>query len=246
MRTLLLSDLHSNLEATEAVLAAADRLGPDRVVILGDLAGYGASPEEVIRRVRELRPAAVIRGNHDRVVAGIDEGEDFNFVALQAALQNRRVLSPESREYLAALPAGPREIGPATAIAHGSPLDEDEYLVGGVAAGAVFRETRFDCCFVGHTHIPCLFESTAGRIRGRIPVAGGVRVILEPGSRYIVNPGSVGQPRDEDPRAAFALFDEPRREITFHRVEYPIRAAQDRIREAGLPPVLAERLALGI
>jgi diadenosine tetraphosphatase ApaH/serine/threonine PP2A family protein phosphatase len=245
VRTLLLSDLHANLEASLAVLDAARPLGYDRLVVLGDLVGYGGSPEEVVRLVRDRRPIAVIRGNHDRVVAGIDSGEEFNLLALQAALVNRRALSAESREYLAALPAGPRALPEGFAIAHGTPRDEDEYLVDAGAAAEVFREAEFRICFIGHTHIPCLFSREGETVRSRFPVREG-EVRLDPACRYLINPGSVGQPRDEDPRAAFALFDDGAGTITFHRAAYPIERAQERILAAGIPPLLAERLARGV
>ena len=246
MRTLLLSDLHANLEASLAVLEAARSLRYDRLVILGDLVGYGGSPEEVVRLVRELRPIALIRGNHDRVVAGIDSGEDFNLLALQAALVNRRALTAENRNYLAALPRGPRALPEGFVIAHGTPRDEDEYLVDADAAAEVFEAAEFRICFVGHTHIPCFFSREGETVQSRFPAREGTQVHLDPTSRYLINPGSVGQPRDEDPRAAFALFDEGAGVVTFHRAAYPIEKAQERILAAGIPSLLAERLARGV
>jgi predicted phosphodiesterase len=246
MRTLFLSDLHSNLEATRACLQAARELGYDRVAVLGDLVGYGGSPEEVVGEVRDLRPAVIIRGNHDRVVSGIEEGEDFNLFALQAALANRKLLSSEARAYLGALPAGPQILEDACLISHGTPRDEDEYLVDSEGAEAVFREADFSLCFFGHTHVPCVFQWEGGEVAGLIPAPGDTRILLEPGSRYLINPGSVGQPRDEDPRAAFLILDGKRKTVTFHRVGYPIQQAQLRILEAGLPPLLAQRLERGV
>jgi predicted phosphodiesterase len=246
VRTLVLSDLHSNLEATRACLEAAREQGYDRVAVLGDLVGYGGSPEEVVKEVRALRPAGIIRGNHDRVVAGIEEGEEFNFMALQAALANRQLLSPDAKTYLAALPAGPQALGESCLIAHGTPLDEDEYLVDPEGAEAVFREADFALCFFGHTHVPCVFRLDDRGVTGLLPAPEGTRISLEPGSRYLINPGSVGQPRDEDPRAAFLILDRAERTVRFHRVSYPIHEAQLRILEAGLPPLLAQRLQRGV
>jgi predicted phosphodiesterase len=246
VRTLILSDLHSNLEATRACLEAGRGLGYERLAVLGDLVGYGASPEEVVREILEQRPAVMIRGNHDRVVAGIDQGEDFNLVALQAALLNRRLLSEASREFLRRLPEGPREMGKGILAAHGTPLDEDEYLVDPPGAARIFRETDFTLCFFGHTHIPCVFHLTGRGVEGLVPVGEGTRIPLPPRHRFLINPGSVGQPRDEDPRAAFIIFDEGRREVSFHRVAYPISLAQTKILEAGLPPLLAHRLEKGM
>ena len=246
MRTLILSDLHSNLEATLACLEAARGLGYQRAAILGDLVGYGGSPEEVVSKMRTLRPAVMIRGNHDRVVAGIEQGEDFNLLALQAALVNRRLLSPESRDFLKSLPAGPRPLGGDMLVAHGSPLDEDEYLVESQEAERVFQELEFAVCFFGHTHIPCVFRWGGGSVVRVFPAPDGTRVSMQAGDRFLINPGSVGQPRDEDPRAAFLILDEMKREVIFHRVNYPIQKAQIRILEAGLPPLLAQRLQRGI
>jgi len=246
VRTLILSDLHSNLEATQSCLEAARELGYDRVAILGDLVGYGGSPDEVVKVVQALDPAVIIRGNHDRVVAGIEQGEDFNLLALQAALVNRRLLSAESRDYLANLPPGPRPLGESCLVAHGTPLDEDEYLVDPDAAALLFRGLDFFLCFFGHTHLPCVFRKTRETVSGLLPVPGGTRIPLRDGERYLINPGSVGQPRDEDPRAAFLILDETQRQVVFHRVSYPVPKAQLRILEAGLPPFLAQRLQRGI
>jgi diadenosine tetraphosphatase ApaH/serine/threonine PP2A family protein phosphatase len=246
VRTLFLSDLHSNLEATRACLEAARGVGYDRVAVLGDLVGYGGSPEEVVNEIRSLRPTVIIRGNHDRVVAGIEEGEDFNLLALQAALTNRRMLSEEGRTYLRALPAGPRVLEVTCLVSHGTPLDEDEYLVDPEGAEAVFREVEFSLCFFGHTHVPCVFRWTEGQVTGLVPAPEGTRISLRKESRYLINPGSVGQPRDEDPRASFLTLDSEQRTVTFHRVHYPIQEAQLRILEAGLPPLLAQRLQRGV
>ena len=247
MRTLILSDLHSNHEATLACLAAARELGYQRSAVLGDLVGYGGSPEEVVCEMRALKPAVMIRGNHDRVVAGIEQGDDFNLLALQAAVVNRKLLSPGSRDFLMGLPAGPKQLGEAgTLVAHGTPLDEDEYLVDPLEASRVFRELDFSVCFFGHTHVPCVFKLAGGSVSWVFPAPDGTRVALRPGERFLINPGSVGQPRDEDPRAAFLILDDAAEEVSFHRVHYPIQEAQLRILEAGLPPQLAQRLQRGV
>jgi len=246
VRTLFLSDLHSNLEATRACLEAARELGYDRVAVLGDLVGYGGSPEEVVKEIRDLQPTVIIRGNHDRVVSGIEEGEDFNLLALQAALANRRLLSPGARAYLGALPAGPLALEEGCLVSHGTPLDEDEYLVDVDGAQEVFRVADFSLCFFGHTHVPCVFRLERGVVTGLLPALEGTRISLQPGSRYLINPGSVGQPRDEDPRASFLILDGEPRAVTFHRVRYPIQDAQIRILEAGLPALLAQRLERGV
>lgn len=199
-----------------------------------------------MREVRELNPEVVIRGNHDRVVAGIEDGEDFNFLALQAALMNRRLLSEDSLRYLAGLPSGPLPLRDGCIVVHGSPRDEDEYVVDLPEAAEIFGETDFALCLFGHTHIPCVFHRTASGVSRIFPAADGTRVPLRPGERLLLNPGSVGQPRDEDPRASFLLMDQQRKEAVFHRVVYPIQQAQLRILEAGIPPLLAQRLERGV
>jgi len=246
VRTLLLSDLHSNHEATGAVLESARSLGFDRVVVLGDLVGYGASPNEVVAAIRDLNPFAVIRGNHDKVVAGVHPGEEFNRVALEAARINRLLLLPENVEYLSALPRGPETIGGAFAIAHGTPLDEDEYLLDGWGAAAVFEETDFPVCFFGHTHVPGAFVLKEGAVGLLVPGKPEAVLRLDAGARYLINPGSVGQPRDCDPRASYAIYDEAAGEVIFRRVDYPVDRARKRIREAGLPGILEERLQRGV
>ncbi len=246
MRTLLLSDLHSNLEATRAVLESARSPGFDRVAVLGDLVGYGPSPNEVVAAVRDLGPVAVIRGNHDKVVAGVERGDDFNPVALEAARINRLLLRPENLEYLSALPGGPRTVDGVFAIAHGSPLDEDEYLLDAGRAAAVFEETGFRVCFFGHTHLPGAFVLKEGAVTPLVPGKPEAVLRLDARARYLINPGSVGQPRDRDPRASYAIHDEAAGEVLFRRVDYPVDRIGEGIRKAGLPAILEERLRQGL
>ncbi len=214
--------------------------------MLGDLVGYGASPGEVVDLVRDLAPAAVIRGNHDKVVAGIESGEEFNRVAMEAARINRLLLAPGHLDYLRGLAKGSLQVGDSFAIAHGTPLDEDEYLVDEGGAASVFAGTDAPLCFFGHTHLPGAFMLKQRAVFLLAPGMSGALLQLEPGVRYLINPGSVGQPRDEDPRASFALFDDVLRQVGFHRAEYPVARARERILEAGLPPILGERLLRGV
>jgi predicted phosphodiesterase len=246
VRYLVLSDLHSNQEATRAVLHAARPLVLDGAIVLGDLVGYGANPNEIVEAVRELNPLAAIRGNHDKVVAGLEPGEEFNRVAMEAARINRNLLSTRSLEYLRGLPRGPVQVAGRFTISHGTPLDEDEYLVDERDAAEVFRDGDFSVCFFGHTHLPGVFVLQRGMVTLLLPRKPEAILTLEPGARYLINPGSVGQPRDQDARAAYALYDDAARQVIFRRVEYPVARARDRIREAGLPEILGERLLRGV
>jgi predicted phosphodiesterase len=246
VRYLILSDLHSNQDATRAVLDAVRPGHTERVVVLGDLVGYGASPNEVVETVRGLNPCGAIRGNHDKVVAGLESGEDFNRIAMEAARINRRLLSPENLGYLEALPRGPLQVADSFSISHGTPLDEDEYLVEEWEAAAVFEATNALVCFFGHTHLPGAFVLRGGRVTLSVPGKPEAPLDLQDDSRYLINPGSVGQPRDDDPRAAFAIYDDDLRRVVFRRVQYDVHRARQRIREAGLPEVLGERLQRGV
>jgi predicted phosphodiesterase len=246
VRYLILSDLHSNAEALAAVLARVRRKRYDKVVVLGDLVGYGASPNGVVERVRKLRrPATVIRGNHDRVVAG-GAGGLFNPVALEAAFWTVGKLTAENRRYLESLPAGPAVIDGAFAICHGSPRDEDAYIFSDYDAWLNFPAFDPDVCFFGHSHIPCVFTLEQHGIRVELVRSSSARWRLEPGRRYLINPGSIGQPRDRNPAASYALYDAETRVVAFDRVAYDASKARARIRKAGLPAVLGDRLLEGI
>ena len=246
MRYLILSDIHGNLDALEAVLDRAAAIGYDRMLVLGDLVGYGAQPNEVVERVRALQPLAIIRGNHDKVAAGLEPAEGFNPVAHQAAEWTSQALTPENKRYLATLPAGPVLVDADTEICHGSPGDEDAYITSELAAMRALTQAERPVCFYGHTHIPlafCLsdtgFDLVAQGDNDEQPLR------LARGVRYLINPGSVGQPRDGDPRAAFATFERDSRVVTLYRVVYPVERAQQKILEAGLPRGLATRLGVG-
>lgn len=246
MRYLILSDMHANWSAFEAVLRRARRKRFDAVLVLGDLVGYGAAPNQVVEAVRKLGPRLfTVRGNHDKVVSGIDSGANFNQTALTAAQWTSTRLTPANLRYVRDLPQGPIQIEPGMAICHGSPLDEDTYVFSDVDAWEIFSNFPVPVTFFGHTHIPSLF-SLEGRQLGVRALRGRTGTLhLQPGGRYLVNPGSIGQPRDRDPRASYMTYDSERRIVRWHRVEYPIEEAQRRIRKAGLPGSLADRLALG-
>ena len=245
MRYLILSDVHGNLDALDAVLEQASGRW-DQALVLGDLVGYGAQPNEVIARLRGLSPLAVIRGNHDKAACGLDDGAQFNFVARFAAAWTSDRLTSEHREYLRSLPAGPIEIDDRVMICHGSPFDEDHYIFDGSDARYAVDAATRPLCLYGHTHLPAIFRQVDDLFEGAAPNGEGETVLpIQRGVRYLVNCGSVGQPRDGDPRAAFGMLDDEQRELRLIRVEYPVEAAQARILEAGLPPSLANRLAIG-
>jgi diadenosine tetraphosphatase ApaH/serine/threonine PP2A family protein phosphatase len=251
VRLLLLSDIHANLEALEAVLDAAPDF--DRVVNLGDVVGYGASPNQVIGLLKATEPLSV-RGNHDRVCAILGPIEGFNPVAKAAAEWTRDQLSHANLDWLAELPMGPVSLPKMAGVefAHGSPDNEDRYVTGERVAGEVLKLTEAAVIFVGHTHMQGAFTRLPQGVQPAVPEpmrsasrVHRTRLRLRPDSRYLINPGSVGQPRDRDRRAAFALYDTTAHEVRFYRVPYDIAGAQQRILAAGLPQMLAARLAEG-
>jgi diadenosine tetraphosphatase ApaH/serine/threonine PP2A family protein phosphatase len=245
VRRLILSDIHSNLEALEAVLADA-RKAYDEVVCCGDVVGYGASPNETAEWVRR-HAAAVVRGNHDRACAGLDDMDDFSDPAREAALWTRTQLTAGARAWLAGLPAGPLRFPHFEAV-HGSPAGEDEYLVSDFEVYDALGYLERPLCFIGHTHLQGLWSFRLDDLREGPRVAAGRRersFVLDPAAVYVVNPGSVGQPRDDDPRAAYALWDEETGVLRLRRVAYDVALAQKKIRQAGLPGSLAARLAAG-
>ena len=246
MRYLILSDMHANWDAFEVVLRRARRKRFDAILVLGDLVGYGAAPNQVVEAVRRLSPRPfVVRGNHDKVATGLDPGTNFNQTALAAAQWTTERLTSVNLRYVRELPEGPVEVAEGLAICHGSPLDEDTYVFSDIDAFEIFSAFTTPVTFFGHTHIPSLF-SLVGRRLGVTALRGASgRIVLDPEGRYLINPGSIGQPRDRDPRASYMTYDSDRRVVRWYRVPYPIAAAQKRIRKAGLPANLADRLAVG-
>ena len=246
MRYLVISDIHANLEAYDTVMAAASSLNYERVLVLGDLVGYGADPNAVCEKVRKLQPHAIIRGNHDKVGSGVESPEGFNAVARNAIRWTLEHLTEENREWLANLPAGPVGVDDLIEICHGTPFDEDAYVFDDLDALRALHTARRPLCLFGHTHVQVghyLSKEQFG-----LATADDQRPLTIPlneANRYLINPGSVGQPRDGDSRAGFGTVDTDTREVTIYRIEYPIAKAQARILEEGLPEVLAQRLALG-
>jgi len=245
MRRLILADIHSNLDALSAVLADSEGQW-DEAICCGDVAGYGASPNEVIEWVRS-HCAAIVRGNHDRACAAIGQTIDFNERAGAAVLWTRENLTSENCEWLRALPVGPLLFDDYE-LAHGSPLDEDEYLLVHYEIAPLSAVIMRPVCFIGHTHVQSGWEWGRGGLRELSRPAFEEQeqtIELNPDHMYLFNPGSVGQPRDHDPRAGYALWDTVERTLQLRRVAYDIGAAQARILDCGLHPWLADRLALG-
>jgi diadenosine tetraphosphatase ApaH/serine/threonine PP2A family protein phosphatase len=246
LRYLILSDIHANVDALDTVLAAAPSATWDRLLVLGDLVGYGAEPNAVIERILALDPLATIRGNHDKAACWIETAAEFNHIARAAAMWTFEALTAEHRMYLQRLPEGPLSIDDQVEICHGTPFDEDHYIFGLEDATLALDAAARPVCFFGHTHLPVVYQRTQEMDSPLVPVSDGmVQVDLHPGDRYLINPGSVGQPRDGDPRAAFATYDTESRALTLRRVDYPVDEAQRRILDAGLPLSLAQRLAIG-
>lgn len=245
MRDLVVSDIHANWEALDAVLGRASGRY-DRVVCCGDLIGYGPDPNRVVEWVRS-NVQFVIRGNHDKVALQPEILEWFNSLARTAALWTLQQLTPENLDYVRGLPRGPLMID-SYQIAHGSPLDEDEYLTSPVEAGQAFEYVERDVTFFGHTHLQGGFALGHRRVQ---PLAGPVgrrrelALDLDPDAAYLINPGAVGQPRDGDPRAAFAIYNPESRSVTYFREPYDVEKTQSKMRRAGLPEMLADRLSVG-
>jgi predicted phosphodiesterase len=245
MPFLILSDIHANLEALQAVLDDAGGRY-DRILCLGDLVGYGADPNAIVEWTRE-NVTVVIRGNHDRANAaedptGFDTIESFNPTAQTSTHWTRGELLPQNRAYLEALPRGPLFYH-GVDLVHGSPADEDEYVISASDAAPLLASLGAPLTFFGHTHRQGGFR-LASRKTGLLPPEFTLE--LEPDYFYLVNPGSVGQPRDADPRAAYAVYSPEERTVEFRRVAYDVDRAAAKIRAAGLPDFLAARLHEGL
>ncbi len=244
MRYLILSDIHANRQALEAVAEHASG-GYDAVACLGDVVGYGADPAFAADWVR-ANAKWIVRGNHDKASVGLEDIEWFNPAARQATLWTRSHLSADEQDWLRALPRGPVPVDDFI-LTHGSPIDEDEYLMGPREASEAAEYLDQQTCFFGHTHLQGGFlvhRNGARRIARPDFDQEECAVELED-AWYLLNPGSVGQPRDGDPRAAYAIFDPQHKRLLLRRVLYDIAEAQRRIRAAGLPAILADRLAFG-
>lgn len=245
MRFLILSDIHANWQALQAVLEYSEKQY-DQILCLGDVVGYGADPDLVTEWVRD-NTNAIIRGNHDKACAGLEDLEWFNPVARISAVWTMATVKRENLDWLGKLPKGPAHVD-SFQIIHGSPLDEDEYLITEQDAAQVAPYLDASLIFFGHTHLQggflCHRNGTKRLLRPG-PRTDRYDLQIDPDSHYLVNPGSVGQPRDNDPRAGFVIYDSDLRVVTYFRIPYDIRGAQEKIVAAGLPDVLAKRLEIG-
>ena len=247
MRYLILSDIHSNVEAFEACIRRAKQASYDTVLCCGDIVGYGPNPVEAIDLVRDLNTTC-IRGNHDRVASGLDEATNFNMHARQAIYWTRDALPDAYRDYLASLPLGPLDITAESQLVHGAITHEDDYIFTEAEANMNLLLTRKNITFFGHSHFPVVFTANKSDKAVLAPMYEFdefTAAECDPHVKVFVNPGSVGQPRDGDPRAAFAIWDYVRGRVEFYRVEYDVEKTQSMMRDALLPTYLLDRLSRG-
>jgi len=232
MKYLVVSDIHSNLEAMQAVLKYAKKIGYDQILCAGDVVGYNANPNEVIDILRN-EDTICIRGNHDREVVGGAWPEDFGGPAAEAVVWTQANIGPDHLAWLAALPVGPLDLD-GFRLVHGSHRDEDEYLFGAEDLEGPELENAPRMTFFGHTHHPIAFSgSTHTQTTGTVELRK---------KSWMINPGSVGQPRDGDSRTSFVIWDASKGTARFYRIPYDFKLTQKKILEAGLPAVLAIRL----
>lgn len=242
MRILVMSDIHANYTALEAVLKDAGQV--DETWFLGDLVGYGPDPNAVVEEIQEIPNLTCLLGNHDMAAIGKMPFETFNGDARRSLLHHEKVLTTSNLNYMRSLPSDKLVRGEAT-LAHGSPRDPLwEYILNALSARINFDHFDTSWCFVGHSHIQCMFALDEKNNKVSLEqTTADVTLQLRP--RMILNPGSVGQPRDRDPRAAYAIYDSEARTWTPRRAEYNIAEVQQRIRDFKLPEKHALRLAEG-
>lgn len=246
MRYLVFTDIHGNLEAFRALLKFIQRRKIDYYLFLGDLVGYGASPNEIIQKIKTLKPLAKIRGNHDKAVCQINTVQTFNPIASSAIHWTRQNTLKKNINYLSRLKKGPIIIHDHITLCHGAPFDEDHYIFGEFDAAEAFLHTKTPICFFGHTHFPFVYTERDHVVEGTFISGNSDEIKIEKGVRYLINPGSIGQPRDRNPLASCAIYDSKGGKIKFFRFEYDIKSAQKKILNAKLPPALAKRLDVGI
>jgi len=243
MRYAIISDIHSNLEALEAVLAKISELNAGETFCLGDIVGYNANPNECIDIVKKAGIRCIM-GNHDLRASGLEDPGNFTPLAKESVIWTREHLTDESRAFLMSLP---RELAVGNFfLFHGSIRDTDRYIIDEDDVQENFYklqslEKSARIGFYGHTHVKAAFSQQ----RGKTSTEPGDELNIAQWKRYLINPGSVGQPRDREPGASFLTYDEAAENVSFYRVDYDIAAAQEKIIEAGLPIELAARLSLG-
>lgn len=242
MRYGILSDIHSNFDALTAVIVELDGLTIDKLVCLGDIVGYGPSPNECCNVLR-ARDCLAIAGNHDEAAVSAGQADAFNALAREAIDWTKHELSSENREFLAQLP---RERSfDSFVIVHGAPMFHFDYILSVVDAQLAFQRVKAPVTFIGHTHVAEVFFQDDQEQTFHQRLSAGGRIDVEKEYRYIINPGSVGQPRDRNPQASYALFDDTARVIEIRRVTYDVALVRERMEHAKLPTQLGDRLLIG-
>lgn len=242
MKYIICSDIHSNLEAFQAVIAEAKKEGADQYILLGDLVGYGPNPNECIQEAINFANIS-IAGNHDHAALGLTEVTFFNNYAQSAIFWTRRLLTPKSWLYLEKLPMS--QEGENTLFIHATIKDPPlwGYIFSPLEALDNFNFFTQQVCFIGHSHFPTIYVLDPTGNCQQIPFT---QLVLEEGYRYIINDGSVGQPRDRNPKACYVVYDTTTKKVELRRVAYDYAITQEKILAAGLPPYLANRLAFGV
>jgi predicted phosphodiesterase len=239
----ILSDIHSNLSALDQVLAELDAARVDALLCLGDVVGSGPNPNECCTALR-ARKCMMVMGNHDEGALSNEHDAYFNQLAQQAIAWTRKTLTPENRQFLASLPN--ELIFDGFELVHGSTAERFDYILDAPEALRALQHAKKPITFFGHSHIAeVYYQSPEGKLfHERLPHGGSVSV--EAGFRYLINPGSVGQPRDRNPQASYAIFDEKARNVEIRRATYDIAQARQRMEEAHLPDPLSSRLSMGV
>ncbi len=245
MRYLVLSDIHSNIDAFNSVLSFFKKKKYNKILFLGDLVGYAAAPNQVVEKFCSLKGTSYVRGNHDKVCAGLEQGNHFNDKAKAAALWTMQKLTRKNLNFLRRMPQGPLVVNQDILIAHGSPINEDFYVFSDFDAYQIFMHTKNFITFIGHTHLPMVYEFDGEDIRG-FWLTDRMVLKLNRKHRYIINPGSVGQPRDRNPKSSAIIYDSDLDKIYAYRIKYNIQSAFNRIKKRQLPIHLAIRLEYGV
>lgn len=245
MKYLIFSDIHGNQEAFDTFLDSKLTKKIDKMVFLGDLVGYGPNPNEVVQRFSQLKNIYGIRGNHDKVVAELESAALFNPVASESAKWAQKKMSKVNKEYLKNMPQGPLVLDNFITICHGSPFDEDYYIFSKFEAMEAIRFINTSIAFFGHTHFPVMYIYRNTRL-DIVELKENRRIKLDKNTKYLINPGSIGQPRDRCNKSSFMIFDSDKMIISFNRIKYDFKKTQKKIYDAKLPEILGERLETGV